>query len=571
MFLDSDFVAARKFIATDPQAQHWHDNLVKQAKEILNEPPATRTLIGPRLLFESRKALVRISLLAALYRIDGNKEYAERARKELLAVSAFTDWHPPHFLDVAEMTNACAIGYDWLYDYLSPKDRQTISSAIINLGLHPALHLLQTHTGFSTLTNNWSQVCNGGISVGALAIADDDPDLSNQILSYCRMAVARPMHTFLAPDGGCIEGPGYWNYANIYTAYYLAALRTALNTDFGFDSSPGLSDGGMFRIQSIGPTGKLFNFADAGENPGIAPEMFYFAKLFNRPIYAQEERNIVANHGDIFDLLWDSQAPHPAQRIEPPLAEMFHGINAAYFRTAWNDRDAIYVGFKGGYNGASHAHLDLGTFVLDALGQRWAFCLGADDYNMPGYFDFKKKRWIYYRLGTLGQNTLVIDNQNQAIAATAPLVAFKSSADASYAVADLTHAYPQADQVRRGVGIFQHGRVLVMDEISLHQPANIVWQMHTRATIDVDGRRAVLHQGGKTLYARILSPAGATFAVTNATAPPPNNPNVGIRKLTVHLHTQGPVRLSILFDIHDSQESMYPQDLEQWVEDSPVK
>jgi len=45
------------------------------------------------------------------------------------------------------------------------------------------------------------------------------------------------------------------------------------------------------------------------------------------------------------------------------------------------DAGAAFVGFKGGDNAASHAHLDLGEFVYDAGGVRWAgtcaLCLGA--------------------------------------------------------------------------------------------------------------------------------------------------------------------------------------------------
>src|SRR6185437_13853424 len=103
------------------------------------------------------------------------------------------------------------------------------------------------------------------------------------------------------------------------------------------------------------------------------------------------------------------------------------------------DPNATFVGFKGGSNAANHAHLDLGSFVLDALGQRWAVDLGPDDYNLPGYFG--NKRWTYYRLTTAGHNTLTIDGENQAPSARAPLLAYWSSPDRALAVADLTAAY----------------------------------------------------------------------------------------------------------------------------------
>lgn len=48
-------------------------------------------------------------------------------------------WNPSHFLDVAEMTGGLAIGYDWLYDDLSPESREKIRQAIVAKGLGPAL------------------------------------------------------------------------------------------------------------------------------------------------------------------------------------------------------------------------------------------------------------------------------------------------------------------------------------------------------------------------------------------------------------------------------------------------
>ena len=78
-----------------------------------------RILIGPRLLDKSRKVVDRMYALGLLYRLDGdNADTWVGLFEELKAVSAFTDWNPSHFLDVAEMTHGFAIGYDWFYDVL---------------------------------------------------------------------------------------------------------------------------------------------------------------------------------------------------------------------------------------------------------------------------------------------------------------------------------------------------------------------------------------------------------------------------------------------------------------------
>ena len=192
-----------------------------------------------------------------------------------------------------------------------------------------------------------------------------------------------------------------------------------------------------------------------------------------------------------------------------PLDAFFRGIDVAFFRSAWEDPQALYVGFKGGNNKANHSHLDLGTFVLDARGYRWAVDLGSDNYNLPAYFG--KQRWTYYRLKTAGHNTLVINGVNQATSARAPIIAFHATSARAFAVADLTAAYPMTQRVWRGVAMLDRERVLIEDEIEADQPVDIVWGMHTPAEMSIDGASAMLKQGAETVQARIIAPAGATF------------------------------------------------------------
>jgi hypothetical protein len=565
--LDTDLAAVRKQIESDPVVRAWYKRLQQDARKMLTEPTVERKLIGPRLLNQSRAALRRISTLAGLYRLDGDRRLAERARREMLAAAGFTDWNPSHFLDVAEMTTALAIGYDWLFDFLSVEDRAAIRTAIVEKGLKPGLKVYRAGKGWARVRHNWNQVCNGGMTVGALAVADEEPALARAVIAAGRDSIVLAMKSF-APDGGWDEGPGYWNYATRYNVFYLAALRSALGQDFGLEKMPGFARTGDFRIHSVGPLKLTFNYADAHPGAGTAAQMLWLARAFDRPDYAAHERRMAANRPEIFHLLWSAGIPK-AEGAAWPRDAVFRGIDVAFFRSSWNDLNAIYIGFRGGDNKANHSHLDLGSFVLDALGERWALDLGPDDYNLPGYFG--KQRWTYYRLRTESHNTLTIDGDNQVPSARAPLVAFRSTPDKAYAVADLTAAYaPTVTQARRGLALLERRRVLVQDEVQASRPVQIVWSLHTRAKVELQGARAILTLGKAKLEARLLSPEEAQFAVVSANPPAPQAQQPDVRTLVVRLPQRTrQVRLAVLLTPggeRGSAPALVP--LDAWIEAS---
>jgi hypothetical protein len=569
----SELERVQQMVQSEPLAHAWYAELRAKAEKMLDEPTVVYKLIGPRLLAQSRRCLERVYTLGLLYRLDGDKRFAERAKQELFAAAAFKDWNPSHFLDVAEMTHALGIGYDWLFDVLSVEERATMRTAIIEKGLKPSFvdtlpNGARGYNWWLTVTHNWNQVCNGGLTVGALAIADEEPELAERVIRRALDSIKLPMGSY-APDGGWDEGPAYWHYATSYTVYFLAAMATALGSDLAERQAllrmPGFAVTGDFRVHAIGPLGRAFNYADANDRAEAAPELFWLARQFNRPLWAWHERQRSGTPHPI-DLLWFDSRGDGAQADNMPLDAFFRGIDVAFFRSAWEDPQALYVGFKGGNNKANHSHLDLGTFVLDALGYRWAVDLGSDNYNLPAYFG--KQRWTYYRLKTAGHNTLLINGVNQEASARAPIIAFHATSAWAFAVADLTAAYPMTQRLWRGVAILDRERVLIEDEIEAERPVDIVWSMHTPAAISIDGASAVLKQGTEAVQAKIVAPAGATFEAASATpSTPDENQNEGIHKLVVRLPDKTKqARIAIVIETNKgSTKPLTAAPLAEWV------
>ena len=550
----ADIAQLKERIAADAQLRSWHAKLQAQAKSILGAEPSRYEIPdGLRLLSTSRRVVQRVQTLGLLYRLDGHRRYAARAWQELAAAAAFPDWNPRHFLDTAEMTHAFAIGYDWLYDFWTPEQRATLRRAMVEKGLTPALKLYGARKWWTRAHNNWNQVCNGGIGMGALALAEVEPELAGKILHAGLESIQIAMGEF-APDGACKEGPGYWNYATSYNVLFLAGLQTALGTDFGLRDMPGFSDTGLFPIYISGPLGRTFNYADAGEGTIRAPQMFWLAREFKRPLFAWYERQVAVPFP--LDLVWFDPAGVGPKAAGLPLDKYFRAAEVAVLRSAWEDPKAVFVGFKAGDNKASHSHLDPGSFVLDAAGVRWASDLGPDNYNLPAYFG--NQRWNYYRLRAEGQNTLVLNpgqDPGQDPAAATKIIRFKSTPSGAYAIADLTPAYAKhASRLWRGIALQDRNKVLVQDEIQAPEPVELWWFMHTPASVQVgsDGRHATLRQSNAQLRAEILSPADAKFQVMEA-APLPTSPNPKgqakidrVRKLAIHLTGVSDSRIAVL-------------------------
>jgi hypothetical protein len=535
LFTDEQLAAAKVAAQSDPLRAELHARIVAAAEAELGTTPIKHVLIGPRLLDKSRTCLGRVLTCAMAFRLTGDVRFAERAKKELFTAAAFPDWNPSHFLDVAEMSLAFAIGYDWLFAQLPPNERATLKIALLKHGLALA-HDAYAPAGakdprvkrWVTAHMNWNQVCNGGLLAAALALAEDEPELARTVVVGVRKSLPLAMSAY-EPDGAYPEGPGYWSYGTSYNVIAIAALESALGTDFGLSGARAFDRTVLYRLHVQSPMGLGFNYADGGAGLGPQAEYTWLAGRFNaapalahcRELLAEALKKNRAQRDRLFALhaVWfPATRPAPSSLTSAPLDVRFNGLaQLAIFRSAWHDPRALFVGFKAGRNDVNHSHLDLGSFVLDADGVRWAHDLGPDDYNLPTYFG--AKRWTYYRLNNHSHNTLTPGDTLQDPKANAPIIAFASKPERAFAIADLTGTYPGvAAKIHRGIALLNRARVLVQDDVTGLKPGtSLSSRIMTSAQVKLDdARHATLTENGKTLRAEILAPANARFAARPA-------------------------------------------------------
>ena len=567
LFADAaGFAALKECIATDEYAKMGADCLKARADGFLDAPPRERTFTGRRILRVSRDVLDRVPTLALAYRLFGERAHLERAVAELRAVCAFENWNPDHFLDVAEMSMAVATGYDWLYDDLDAATRQEIASAL----RRHAIDASREPRWWIKTGNNWNQVCHAGILAAALALAEEDSAETARFVQRAVACLPIAMAAF-APNGNFPEGPGYWDYATEYNVLALKLLEGTLGSDFGLASLPGFRETAHYPDLVTGPSGRTFNYADGGDGRGSNPCLWWFARRFECPEVlayhelaayrkACEKRRVARTFA--YGLL-DVRTPPADLKADLPRAWNGEGpVPIATLRSGWDDETALFVGLKGGSPKSNHGHMDIGSFVLDTKGVRWAVDLGAEDYTKieqrgMSLWSMRQDsdRWTIYRLNATSHNVLTLDGCPQRVEGFGKVVEAREVEDgaALRATLDLTSVYTNATAVARRGTLAADGSQFELRDVvrGLRPGAPIRWAMMTRARVEVDPDGAILlRDKGQTL--RLEQTGALTGAWTVAPAKGPNewdSANKGALQIafTVAMPSEGDAQLAVTF------------------------
>lgn len=531
--------------------------LRRAGEESLALPPPARELKGYRLLDVSREVLRRTNRLGVLHLLDRDPRWAAGLARDIDAACAFSDWNPGHFLDVAEMATAVALADDWLAGAVPDAQRAGWRAALRRLALEPSL---AGERWWIVATNNWNQVCHGGLALAAFALAEDEPELSRRVLERARANIDKGLGAY-APAGLYPEGPGYWAYGTAYSVL-LAAATERRGEDWGIRAAPGFAASFDAVLQLHAPSGRSFNFADSGPGRMSAPWHLWMGARSGRPEWVAAGRAaILAGDKDRFaplSLLW--WGADPAGGASPPTAWTGRGTaEIAVLRERWGDPEAVAVSLKGGALAVSHGHLDAGSVMLEADGVRWieehgmepAIYAGTDAWSVAD----GSKRWRYLRVSNLGHATLVLGDRLQSSAGANPVGEPRREGD-GWAV-EMDGSAALAGQCRRWTRtVSLHGRrVRIADRVLEADPGLALgWRLTTRTTVavDADGRSAILSQGGKRLLVRVVeAPPGARLAALPMDPPadPPQSPNPDWRMLVLAMPAPLPADLALAVEL----------------------
>ncbi len=555
LFNASDIEQIKSNAITDPFVKGTYDGILAKANTLLTSPILTYGLDAAGLRITNIHTFVNDQLpyLVLAYQFTKDTKYAKRCWDQLDIMTNFPDWGANrHFLDAGIAAKGIAIAYDGLFDYLSASQKTILYNAVKANVLQPGKTQIETNTGVFKwyLTNdNWNGICHGGMVMASLATYEQDSVFNSSVISLATNGIENYMNS-LEPDGASEEGLSYWDYGLSNTILAFESMKRCLSSTFGLTSKNGFKKTGWFPYNMSGPVATT-SIGDDYLYNGKAYKLtsyFWYGSFFNDANFAKTHydacNNINVNktdkmHGWIDLLYYNKSLVDKGAGYIFPLNGKFAGVDYMFISEN-NTESSMYIGMHGGDNNASHGHLDAGSFYIQSLGEIWAAGnLGrentypADYFNItaPLYNDVTTRtantpgRFYYYRIRTEGKNCLVFNpdaRPEQNPIGKATLIKESNDNSGGYYIIDLTSNYLRdVTNYKRGIKLNRSKAIMtVQDEFTpIAKNSTIYWIMHSPATdglsISIDGKVATLSKNGKIYYARIQSPAEATFSLTN--------------------------------------------------------
>lgn len=347
---------------------------------------------------------------------------------------------------------------DKVLEQTSPSLREHIRRQVIERVIKP----VEKRNGFRWLSgeNNWTPWCCSNVLGAALHFLDDPPRVARITAKLCE-AVQRFIGNY-PDDGGCNEGPGYWNQAAGAMLIFLEHLYSRSNGKISIYEHPKIAAMGRFiaAVHLDGPwcvnvadgpphfvplRGRLYRYGERiGDNSlkNLALLAIHNwkpdGKVEQPFVTGRCSENLIYMLRELFWIPSDAELK-PA---DPPLHSWLPDIQIAVGREKNVPSTGFVLAAKGGHNDESHNHNDLGHFILLFNGQPVIVDLGSGDYTRK---TFSKQRYEILWTRGLAHNAPVVNDCEQMPGAKrrATNVEFKTDNDAIQLVMNIESAYPR--------------------------------------------------------------------------------------------------------------------------------
>ncbi|MBQ2947742.1 MAG: heparinase II/III family protein [Clostridia bacterium] len=422
----------------------------------------------------------------------------------------------------------CAALADTLYlledklDGVSPLLARRVRREIERRVLHPFM----THDDFWWMgmirrdVNNWTPWILSNVIDTALLLERDETRRAEIVARAMRM-----LDSYLAimpADGGCDEGAGYFNMAGASLLDCLESVYLATEGRVSFYHEPHIRAIGEFPLRAHLTGAYFLNFADCDAMPRMDGERIwrYGMRTENAALaalgawlHAQDMRcnpparpvDTPQMHRTLLRLF--AQIPEGTREPEHAAFEAFPDLQVFVWR-----RGGLIAAMKGGHNGESHNHNDVGSFVVYDGGRPQIIDMGNKIYTAV---TFGPDRYTLDNTRARNHNIPLLGGAEQC--AGQAYAARDVQADETGARMEIAGAYPDAAGAQSFVRALrmEDGAVRLTDEIALAEDRDVVWVFMLRDRPELEAGCA--HLGTLDLWFDAdLSAACEEMPVTDA-------------------------------------------------------
>lgn len=295
-----------------------------------------------------------------------------------------------------------AIIYKLLGDRLHPQLRKRIVTELKRRILDP---FKNQHWHWEDRYNNWTSVCAGftGITIMLMFPEEFDkllPRFNDNMRKY---------YEGFPDDGVCLEGPGYWGYGFVSFIAYALMLKDYTKGEIDYFKLEKTKKIAFFYQNTVLYKNVITSYGDCPMDVKTNAVLFYILKKeYGQEFYMPTEvRHALPLNPIIHPLLY-------IEYYNPEFLEDTLPKTECYMENAgWyiNRTEKYSFGAKGGTNGESHNHNDVGSFVFAKDDRQIFIDMGGRPYTKDY---FQEARYNYIETSSRGHNVPIINGQYQA-------------------------------------------------------------------------------------------------------------------------------------------------------------
>ncbi|WP_176835577.1 MULTISPECIES: DUF4962 domain-containing protein [unclassified Paenibacillus] len=534
----SDF-RARK----DGAGKKTFDFIKRQINVSDHTLPGEPSLDKPGRILDQTTAVTTPMVNAAfIYLVTGDPEYGNFAKERLLHVSAWrTKEGPTHYNNRnggndqvhRDIVLKGSIAYDWIYDLLSPEEKETALTMLLDRGQTIADDVLYDERPITSSpydSHGWT--VNGYLGIIAISLLHENVDIngtnvSKEAQKWFKTIV--PAYINLAPvwggeDGGWGNGEGYWQWSSIFGKHFIDTLYAA--TGFNLYQKAYFRNESWYPLYMI-PVGQQ-NGAFGNGNDGIhigqvTTNVLINAKMQQDEVMQWYSQRYNYDYGDYKTYLYEDENLSARPPVEMPTAKYFEQIGTVAMHSSLLDPKRISFYFKSSPFGSwNHSQADQNSLIIKAFGEDLTVEGGFyDDYNTPHYNQYAKQTFAHNAItydGKKGQN---LDDMR----ASGKITGFATTKDFDAAVGDATTAYNTnpgkagLDLAQRSVIYVKPGAFVVVDNLNAREPggSSFEYWLHADKSLTLDGANssATIIKNQAALKVNLYYPGLIEVPVTN--------------------------------------------------------